>query len=154
MSTPLNFPFYGIATVQVVAGLPTNCPDGAIVMSLDTYSLWVYNITTATWSQLEATGVYAGGNTGAAATVNFNNGSKQSFTATANVTFTFSNPRAGSNYRLVITQDSTGSRTYTWPAAVKWPGGSAPTGSGANKIDVITFLYDGTSYYGSSSLNY
>lgn len=154
MSTPLNFPFYGVATVQVAAGLPTSVPDGAICMTLDTYSLWVYNITTATWSQLSVTGLYAGGNTSTAATVNFNNGAKQAFTATGNVVFTFSNPKVGAQYTLIITQDSTGSRTYTWPAAVKWPGGTTPTGSGANKIDVITMLYDGTSYYGSSSLNY
>lgn len=154
MPTALNFPFYGVATVQVAAGLPTNCPDGAICLVLSDYSLWVYNLTLNTWSQMAPSGVYAGGNTGAAITTNFNNGAMQSYTATANVTFTFSNPRAGQVYRLIITQDGTGSRTYTWPAAVKWPAGSAPTGSGAGKIDVIVLTYDGTSYYGVASLNY
>lgn len=154
MSTPLNFPFYGVATVQTVAGLPTNCPDGALVLSLDTYTFWVYNLTLNTWAQFTVQGVYANGNSGATPALNFNNGIKQSFTMTANATFTFSNPKVGATYVLELTQDGTGSRTYTWPAAVKWPGGSAPSASGASKIDMITLFYDGTSYLGTSSLNY
>lgn len=151
--TATNFPFYGVATVQVAAGLPTNCPDGAIVMVLSTYSMYVYNATAATWSEFVPAGIYAAGNTSTALTLNWNNGTKQSCTATGNVTFTLSNPVVGVTYTIEITQDGTGSRTYTWPAAVKWPGGSAPTGSGAAKIDVIKLLWDGTSYLGSSSLN-
>lgn len=152
--TALNFPFYGVCTVQNFGGLPTSCPDGSIAITLDTYAMWVYNITTNAWSQLSPTGIYAAGNTSTAITLNWRNGNKQSCTATGNVVFTLSNPVAGATYQIEITQDGTGSRTYTWPAAVKWPGGSAPTGSGAGKIDLITLVYDGTSYIGSSSLNY
>ena len=97
---------------------------------------------------------YAAGNTSTALTINWDNGNVQACTATGNVTFTFSNPKSGGRYMLIITQDATGSRTYTWPAAVKWSGGTTPTGSAASKIDVITFAYDGTNYYGGYSLNY
>lgn len=152
--TATNFPFYGVATVQVVGGLPTNCPDGAVVMVLSNYAYYVYNATAGTWSQLSVTGLYAAGNTSTALTLNWNNGNKQSCTATGNVTFTLSNPVAGANYTIEITQDATGSRTYTWPAAVKWPGGSAPSGSGASKLDLINLFWDGTYYIGTSSLNY
>ncbi len=151
--TALNFPFYGVCTVQNSGGLPSNCPDGSIAITLDTYAMWVYNITTATWSQISPTGLYAGGNTGAAVTVNFNNGSKQAFTVTAAVTFTLTNPKVGAVYTLELTQASTGGYAYTWPLTVKWPAGSAPSASATGKIDVITLLWDGTSYLGSSSLN-
>jgi hypothetical protein len=152
--TALNFPFYGVATVSAVAGLPTNCPDGTMVLVLSSYSIYIYNITANTWSEFSPAGLYAAGNTSTAKTLDWNNGTKQSVTATGNVTFTLSNPVAGISYRIEITQDGTGSRTYTWPAAVKWPGGTAPTGSGAAKIDMILLFWDGTSYIGTSSLNH
>jgi hypothetical protein len=36
------------------------------------------------------------------------------------------NAVAGSSCELTIIQDATGGRTVTWPAAWRWPGGSAP----------------------------
>lgn len=97
---------------------------------------------------------FAAGNTGTALTLDWANGDIQTCTATGNVTFTLNNPVTGSVYIIKITQDATGSRTYTWPAAVKWPGGTAPTGSGANKTDIINLYWDGTNYWGTSAMNY
>ena len=97
---------------------------------------------------------YNAGNSSTAITNNWDNGVTQKVTMTGNCTFTFSNPITGAMYSLRLLQDDTGARTYTWPAAVKWPGGTTPTGSGANKTDMIFFYYDGTSYYGSYNLNY
>ena len=97
---------------------------------------------------------FSGGNSGTAYTANWNNGQRHSVTMTGNCTFTFSNPVNGGVYFLILTQDATGSRTATWPAAVSWPGGTAPTLSGANKVDIISFYYNGTTYFGQSSLNY
>ncbi len=72
-----------------------------------------------------------------------------------NETFTFTAPTNPCNILLVLKQDSTGSRTVTWPSSVKWPGGTAPTlTTGANSIDIIAFYFDGTSYYGVDSLNF
>lgn len=72
-----------------------------------------------------------------------------------NETFVFTAPTNPCNILLVLKQDSTGSRTVTWPAAVKWPGGTAPTLTTAgNSIDIIAFYYDGTSYYGVDSLDF
>ncbi len=72
-----------------------------------------------------------------------------------NETFVFTAPTNPCNILLVLKQDSTGSRTVTWPATVKWPGGTAPTlTTGANTIDIISFYFDGTDYYGVDSLNF
>jgi hypothetical protein len=81
-------------------------------------------------------------------TVNWNNGNKQKITLGHNVTFTFTNPSNGvGSFTLILKQDSVGSRTVTWPASVKWPGGTAPVISTApNKTDVITCIYDGSDY--------
>lgn len=73
-------------------------------------------------------------------------------------TLTFSNPpSSGTAYSLTLycKQDATGSRTITWPAAVKWPNASTPTlSTGANKIDIFNFftLDGGTTYVGALSL--
>lgn len=86
-------------------------------------------------------------------TVNWNNGNGQIFDAdgsTGNLTATFSNPNAGASYVLTLIQGPTG-RTYTWPADVKWPGGTAPTITATNDaVDVISCYYTGTIYACSS----
>lgn len=56
----------------------------------------------------------------------------------------------GASYVLRVTQDGTGSRTLAYGSAFKWAGGTAPTlSTAAGAIDVLTFLSDGTSLYGS-----
>lgn len=51
---------------------------------------------------------------------------------------------------LIVNQDATGSRTLTWNAVFKWPGGVAPTlSTAANAKDVFSFVLDGTNLYGS-----
>ena len=94
------------------------------------------------------------GNSGSAKTIDFSVGSAHTVAMTANCTFTLSNAVAGGAYVLRLVQDATGSRTYTWPGNVKWPGAVAPAASGANATDLINLYYDGTSFYGSSALNY
>jgi hypothetical protein len=45
-------------------------------------------------------------------------------------------------YRLVLVQDSTGSRTVTWSTTIRWAGGTAPTlTTGGTKADVVTCAY-------------
>ena len=91
---------------------------------------------------------------GAAATVDFTQGPNQKVTLSANSTFTFVAPTYPGAVRIKLVQDATGSRTVTWPSAVKWVGGSAPTlTTTAAHIDLISFYFDGTNYYGSSSLD-
>ena len=96
------------------------------------------------------------GNSGTTKTVNWNDGNVQFLDMTGNVTLTLSNPISGFAYTLVIKQGA-GSQTVTWPAAVKWPGGTAPTLSvGAAAIDVVTLVYNGldSEYLAASNLNF
>jgi hypothetical protein len=99
--------------------------------------------------------VVANGNSGAAATINWTNGAVQKITLTANCTFTFTAPIGVCKLALQLTQDGTGSRTATWPAAVKWSGAAAPTlSTAAGATDWVTFIYDGTNYWGTFSPNF
>jgi hypothetical protein len=98
------------------------------------------------------------GNSGAAFTVAWPSGASQKITLTANCTFTFTAPPAplsDVNLTLYVTQDGTGSRTATWPAIVKWTGAAAPTlTTTAAAVDIITFKWDGTNYWGVMSPNF
>jgi len=89
-------------------------------------------------------------------TIDWTLGNKFKFTFGAQIeTFTFTAPNKPCNLILVIVQDGTGSRTVTWPGTVKWSGGTAPTltttGGG---IDIASFYYDGTNYFGMTSLGF
>ena len=91
-----------------------------------------------------------------ATTINWRVGNKHNFTfGASNETLTFTTPYNSCNLILKIVQDNTGGRTISWPASVKWPGGTPPTlSTGGNKIDIVSFFYDGTYYYGIGSLDF
>lgn len=91
-------------------------------------------------------------NTSTAYTIDLANGSVQYLTLTGNCTYTFPTPVAGKSFTLIQKQDATGGRTVTWPASVKWPGGTAPTlTSAASKADKFIFTaVDGSSWLGSN----
>ncbi len=69
-------------------------------------------------------------------------------------TWTFSNPLAApAATGFVLELTNGGSAALTWPAAVKWPGGTAPSLTAAG-IDVLTFITDdgGTIWRGVVSM--
>jgi predicted secreted protein len=88
-------------------------------------------------------------------TVNCNNENIITLTMTGNPTIAFSNvPASGTAWSCtLLLKHSGGARTVTWPASVKWQGGSAPTLSGSGDTDIITlFTVDGgTNWYGSTA---
>jgi hypothetical protein len=67
-----------------------------------------------------------------------------------------SNQVAGATYILIVVQDGTGSRTLnTSASAYKFPGGTEPTlSTGANAVDILTFVSDGSSMFGVAQLNF
>ena len=77
-------------------------------------------------------------------------------TFTANVTTapTFSNLKDGQTVNWFITQDSTGSRTMTWPTSFKWPGGSAGVlSTAANSVDLLVATYRAATGFWYASLS-
>lgn len=96
-------------------------------------------------------------NSSTAYTVDLTQGNVFNITLTGNCSFTFSNPPASGtagSFTLILTQDGTGSRTATWPAAVSWSGGSAPTlNTSAGSVNILTFVTvdAGTLWYGADT---
>lgn len=65
------------------------------------------------------------------------------------------NMKAGGVYVLTVIQDATGSRTLAYGSAYEWPGGTAPTlSTGANAVDILTFVCNGTVMRGVGNLNF
>jgi fibronectin-binding autotransporter adhesin len=75
-------------------------------------------------------------------------GNVLSVTLNANITtVTFTNaPTTGNAYSIILSFTGDGTaRTITWPAAVRWPGGTAPSPTSATgKVDTyVLYTYDG-----------
>jgi hypothetical protein len=85
------------------------------------------------------------------------NGTIQTATLTASTACTFTMPTAtaGKSFVLLLKQAATtgnGTATFT---GVKWNNVGAPTITAtAGKMDILTFVADGTNWYGSFSQGY
>ena len=95
------------------------------------------------------------GNSGTTQTLSLTNGTVQTITMTGNCTFTMPTNVAGKSFILICTQDATGSRTATF-TSVKWPAGTAPTltTTASTGRDILTFVADGTNWYGNYAQAY
>lgn len=96
----------------------------------------------------------SGTNTGSSYDIDISAGNAFFLILNASCTFTFSNPSASGtacSFTLILKQDGTGSRTATWPAAVRWSDATAPTlGPEAYKVNTLSFLTvdGGTNWFG------
>ena len=85
-------------------------------------------------------------------TIDLTNGTVQTATLTASTGCTFTMPTctSGKSFVLLLKQAATtgnGTATFT---SVKWPTAGAPTITAtAAKMDILTFIADGTNWYGS-----
>lgn len=90
----------------------------------------------------------------AALDINCSLGNYFTKTISANSTFTFSSVPTSTAYSFVLELTHT-SGTVTWPTAVQWPAGNAPSLT-TGKTHLFVFVTDdgGTRWRGSSSINY
>jgi hypothetical protein len=90
-------------------------------------------------------------------TISLANGTLQTATLTASTACTFTMPTAiaGKSFTLLLKQAAaTGNGTATF-TSVKWGAAGAPTITAtAGKMDILTFLSDGTNWYGNIAQGY
>ena len=87
--------------------------------------------------------------------INWTAGPKQAVTLNGSTAAAFTDPVGTCSLTLRITQGTTGGYTLSWPATVKWAGGASPTLSATGgAIDIVTFYWNGTNYYGAANLNF
>lgn len=154
-STTTGFPYFPVVQSNAEpTGTPTSITGAApLVLESDAvqgeYRQWAY--LNGAWRNLTPSGGrwLTSSGTGAQ-TINwtgYEGVASRQHTLTGNNTLTFTAPVAGTVCTFIVIQDATGGRSITWPASVKWPGGSAPTlTGGSNKKDVFVFVFDGTNY--------
>ena len=97
--------------------------------------------------------LYAIGNSSTAVTIALTNGTVQTVTMTGNCTFTMPTATAGKSFILIVSSGA-GSFAGTF-TSVKWPSATAPTlTTTASRWDILTFVADGTYWYGNSAQAY
>ena len=125
----------------------TNAVTGTGKMMLDT------NPTVTNYVE----SVVAIGTVSSSNTIALTNGTVQTATLTASTACTFTMPTAtaGKSFVLLLKQAaSTGNGTATF-TGVKWGTAGAPTITAtAGKMDILTFIADGTKWYGSIAQGY
>ena len=96
--------------------------------------------------------VVAIGTVGATHTIDLTNGTAQTATLTSATACTFTMPTAtaGKSFILLLKQPASGTATTATFTGVKYPSTGAPTITGTvGKMDILTFVADGTNWYGS-----
>ena len=93
------------------------------------------------------------GNSSTSQTISLTSGTVQTCTLTGNCTFTMPTATAGKSFNLFLNSGA-GNYTATF-TGVRWADSATPTATiTANKVDIYSFISDGTYWYGSFSQNY
>ena len=163
--TTLNNMTYANVTISSVATtFPNNYLSNSTVtlgnatLTLGGTTSTVGNLTTSNVTVTNYTeSVVTIGTVTTTNTIALTNGTVQTATLTASTACTFTMPTnvAGKSFVLLLKQAaSTGNGTATF-TSVKWGTAGAPTITAtAGKMDILTFIADGTNWYGSIAQGY
>ena len=157
---PNNSPGYGII-YQATREADKVGPDGRFRLRIG--SLWNGNFTAyGDWSDrgLKVLGEVTASRvttavanlTGSTAVADWSAAGAAALTLDSNATVDFVNHVSGQTYRMAVT--NTGDYTVTWPANVKWPGGTAPVQTTGAHTDIYTFIQVGAEIYGIAAQNF
>jgi hypothetical protein len=132
-------------------------PTGDVVGTTDTQGLTNKTLTNPTVTNYVES-VVAIGTVTSSHTLVLTSGTVQTATLTASTPCTFTMPTAtaGKSFILLLKQaTSTGGGTATFTPNVKWSVAGTPTMTAtAGKMDIFSFVADGTNWYGSVAQGY
>lgn len=159
VTTLNNMTFANVTISSVATPLPNNflanstatLGNTTVTLGSTTTSIGNLTLTNGTYTDYTES-VVAIGTVTSSNTLALTNGTVQTATLTASTACTFTMPTAsaGKSFILLLKQAAStgnGSATFT---GVKWGTAGAPTISAtAGKMDILTFVSDGTNWYGS-----
>ena len=89
-------------------------------------------------------------------TMDWTRGNKQSVSLTGTgYTCNFTNPSGPCNLVLLITQGDGSDTITTWDSDILWAGGVVPSlSAGSGDVDILSFYFDGTKYFGTALYNF
>lgn len=148
-------PYASTAALESAYPAASNLGSFGLVGASAPYSPYISDGNT--WAALIAAAAgdpYAAvASSGTSQSINMASAGVVDITLTGNCTLSLTGATAGAAHsvRVVLRQDSVGSRTVTWPAGTKWSLGVAPSlSTAANAIDeaVLTTFDGGTTVFG------
>jgi hypothetical protein len=149
----LNIDNLGIGTdgdISMVCGGNINLtPDSTAAIYLNSNVNIDGNLTFDSYTE----SVVSNGNSGASKTLSLASGTVHTCTLTNNCTFTMPTATAGKSFSMFL---NSGSGNYTASfSGVRWADSATPTATiTASKVDIYSFISDGSFWYGSFSQNY
>lgn len=146
VSAATTIPNNGLANSTATIG-NTTVTLGSTTTSLG--NLTTANVTVTNYIET----LNAIGNSSTSKTIDLTTGTVQTCTLTGNCTFTMPTAVAGKSFILIL---STGAGSFTATfTSVKWPSNTAPTiTTTASRWDILTFVSDGTNWYGNFAQAY
>lgn len=134
------------------SGFPITIGNTSVAASSTTSSVGNLTLSNTTVT-LYTESVVAIGNSSTSKTIDLTSGTVQTVTMTGNCTFTMPTATAGRSFILIVNTGAGGfTGTFT---SVKWPSNTAPTlTTTASRWDILTFVADGTNWYGNSAQAY
>lgn len=142
-----------LAYVSMLSVTTGNPPTLNLISTATKGSVAIATLNTNTWLQQQG---FARATLTDASTITWNAQTQQSayvlLTAAVGATRALGAPTNqidGFTYILRVQQSSAGGNAMTFNAVYKWPGGIAPVlSTGANAVDILTFVSDGTNMNG------
>ena len=139
---------YAIITDGGNVGIGVSDPDQALEVNGDIH------VENTVYFTAETANTIADGATGV---IDWNTSQKQKVTITGTgITCNFTNPAGACNLLLKVVQGDGSDVIATWDSDIKWPtNDTVPTlSTGNGDIDIISFYFDGTNYFGVASLDF
>ncbi len=136
-------PLTAMGAISVSAFQLTTSPTSGYVLTSDAFG-------NGTWQA--ASGSITPAQPIASTNIDWSTGDMFTQTLSGSTTFTFSGQVSGQV--IVVRLTNTSTYTVTWPGSIAWPGGTPPIMTTGAHTDVYTFIYDGTTIYGSVVQNF
>jgi len=140
-----NNPDYAAASIEVTPTRNIKLGTSTQDVTVDVYGQTYFDKTVGVKQQDL-------GSKSGSTTIDWTKGNKAKLTQTGALTVTFStNPANPGNLMVIVTHTGSGSLTFS---GVLWPGGVAPSFSGTGTVDIVSFYWDGTNYYGMAAFDF